>query len=537
MSTTSDLRPAGPIVSAWKQIGQILRRQGIGQRLLFYIILFSSLVTLLATAVQLYTDYQRDVGQIKSRLADIESSYMASIGASLWNLDVNQLRLQLDGILHLPDIDAVAVYELSEGVDRPLSIVLGEFKKNQAIVREYAISRDFSGEMQQVGLLKVQASLQAVYARLWDKAIVILLSQGIKTFLVSLFILYVFYRLVTVHLGAIARHLAGYQVVEPGPALALQRKSRQPKDELDQVVDAFNQLTGNLEDAYQHMREINTALADDIIARREAEEEVKRLNAVLEERVIQRTAQLEAANRELASFCYSVSHDLRAPLRRIEGFRRILAEQLSAQGAAERSGHYLSRIETGTQEMNDMIDSFLQLSRSTQCELQVVSVDLSAIAESVLQELQQHEPQRRARFDVKPQVRVDGDRSLMTLLLRNLLHNAWKYSGKKDMAHIAFGFTQADNGSRTYYVSDQGDGFDMAYADRLFSPFNRLHTSEEFEGTGIGLATVQRIVARHGGRIWAEAEPGKGARFYFTLWDRNRDDKQGNDIAGGGQSG
>ncbi|WP_020207661.1 sensor histidine kinase [Gilvimarinus chinensis] len=509
--------------------------RGIGRRLLISIILFSSVVTLLATAVQLFTDYRRDIGVIKSRLADIESSYMASISASLWNLDVSQLRLQLDGILHLPDISAVAVHESGADLDRPLVIELGEFSSVNVIEKEYPIVRRFNATDRIVGILKVQASLKDVYARLWDKAVVILLSQGVKTFLVSLFILYVFHRLVTVHLGHIARYLSGYDIAAPVSSLALNRDSKGEADELDMVVNSFNELTDKLVEAYEHMRQVNLALADDIVARRRAEHEVKRLNSVLEDRVKQRTSELEAANGELASFCYSVSHDLRAPLRRIEGFRRILAEQME-ETCSDQQRHFLRRIETGTQEMSEMIDSFLQLSRATQSELKVISVNLSDLVSLAVEQLQSEDSERNVEVKIEDAVWVEADYRFAAMLINNLIHNAWKYTSKKEVAKIEFG-CQGSGNERVFFVRDNGAGFDMRYAGRLFSPFTRLHKSSDFEGIGVGLATVQRIVARHGGKVWADARPNEGASFYFTFWDRNRDGEQGYDTAGGGQSG
>lgn len=516
-------------------IRQAFTRRGIGRRILVNIILFSSLVTLVATAVQLFTDYQRDISVIKSRLADIESSYIASIGASLWNLDVSQLRLQLDGILHLPDVSAVAVYESGADLDKPLSIELGEFSSTNSIGKEYPITRTFNSSERIIGILKVQASLDDVYARLWDKAIVILLSQGVKTFLVSLFILYVFYRLVAMHLAHIARYLSVYDVAQPMPSLKLNRELREDPDELDMVVSSFNDLTAKLVDAYEHMRQVNLALADDIVARRRAEKEVMHLNAVLEDRVKQRTSELEAANGELASFCYSVSHDLRAPLRRIEGFRRMLAEQLENE-CSDQQRHFLRRIETGTQEMSEMIDSFLQLSRATQNELNVTDVNLSELVKTAIEPLQSQNPERLLEIQIEDDVWVEADYRFANLLINNLIHNAWKYTSKKPLAQIAFGCTEDENG-RVFFVRDNGAGFDMRYASRLFSPFTRLHKSTDFEGVGVGLATVQRIVARHGGRVWAEARPEEGASFYFTFWDRNRDSEQGHDSTGGRQPG
>lgn len=519
---------------SWRDIFYAVKNYGIARRLLLYIIIFSSGVTLLATSWQLYTDYQRDLDVINSRLNEIEGGYIGSISASLWNLDIKQLELQLDGIKHLPDIKAVEIQEHSEEFSKPLHLLRGEKDTRNIIVRDYPIIHNVSGEVRKIGTLTIQVSLTEVYQRLWDKAIVILLSQGIKTFLVSLFTLYIFYYLVTHHLTTIARFLRNFDVEKEPQKLYLHRKSNAREDELDLVVKAFNNLSQDLHQAYENLRDTNKRLEEDNIARRKAEEEVNRLNAVLEQRVRQRTAELEAANKELGAFCYSVSHDLRAPLRRIEGFRRILSEEYR-DNLGEKGRHYLSRIEAGTREMAEMIDSFLRLSRATQGEMDVQRVNISEQVTDVINRIQERESNRQITLKIEPDIFADVDKRFFEVLLTNLLDNAWKYSRHQENAKIVFGVTLL-NEETVYYISDNGVGFDMAYADRLFSPFNRLHKAEEFDGVGIGLATVQRIVARHGGRIWTQSAPGEGATFYFTLWSRNKESGHGNNIVSGGQS-
>ncbi|WP_111641107.1 sensor histidine kinase [Marinimicrobium alkaliphilum] len=500
-------------------------RRGIGRRLLLLIILFSSCVTLLSTGVQLYVDYQRDLSAINTRLDEVESGYLGSISASLWNLDIRQLQLQLEGVRHLPDIQSVAVYENPQGVDNPLALRIGEPVEQRAIVREYRLVYHLGGEGRDIGRLVINASMDEVYRRLWEKAVVILMTQGVKTFVVSLFILYIFYRLVTQHLSTIAQFVSRFKLGKATSQLTLARTPPRKADELDQVTHAFNELGDNLHQAYEALREVNAELERDIIARRRAEEEVKRLNEGLEQRVRQRTAELEAANKELASFSYSVSHDLRAPLRRIEGFRRILVEDCGHDLHGD-AGHYLSRIESGTREMAEMIDSFLRLSRVTQGELCVEDTNVSQLVQRVFNQQQEREPDRPARLELEPDICADVDRRIFEVLITNLLDNAWKYSRQRNEILIRFARDQS-SGQNVYCLGDNGVGFDMKYADRLFTPFSRLHKAEDFDGIGIGLATVQRIIARHGGRIWAKSSPGAGATFYFTLWERNTECEQG----------
>ncbi|HVS70966.1 MAG TPA: response regulator [Phycisphaerae bacterium] len=223
---------------------------------------------------------------------------------------------------------------------------------------------------------------------------------------------------------------------------------------------------------------------------------------------------LEAMNKELEAFSYSVSHDLRAPLRAIEGFSQNLADECASQ-LGPKHKDLLQRVQSACQRMKQLIEDLLNLSRIGRSEMQHAQVDLSALAASVAHDIQRTQPDRRAHFNVTPGLFATCDARLMRIVFENLMGNAWKFSARQELATIEFGrLTGSEN---AFFVRDNGAGFDMAFADKLFGAFQRLHSTSEFPGTGIGLATVQRIIHRHGGRIWAQSAPGRGATFFFTL--------------------
>jgi signal transduction histidine kinase len=283
----------------------------------------------------------------------------------------------------------------------------------------------------------------------------------------------------------------------------------------EHLIHELERQNAKSEETKQRLLKVNHKLLLRTRRLEKLEAGLRETNEELERRVGERTAELEVANEELAAFSYSVSHDLRAPLRAIRGFSQILLGETAGRLDEAGRGH-LQHVIGATNEMSQLIDAMLSLARVTRADLIRRPVDLSAIAQIAIDKLKQGASDRATKVVIQPDLVATADAQLLGIVLTNLLGNAWKFSRKTASPCIELGGREAD-GVWTFFVRDNGAGFDMAYADRLFGAFQRLHSAEDFEGTGIGLATVQRIIHRHGGRIWAESVPLQGTTFYFTL--------------------
>jgi len=477
----------------------------LGWRLVSATVAFSTLVALLATAFQLFLDYRRDLGIIESTLDQVGQSYLPTIGNALWATNRKELQVALDGLARLPDVRHVVVIE-----DGAIWAQAGQPKASNVRSRNYSLTHLHRGETMTIGSLSVVMDMEGLYRRLLDKFWVILITNGVKTFLVAGFMLGLFHLLVTRHLRRIADFAARQGAGTLHERLALDRPKHAPHqlDEFDLLLDGFTRMQTNLASAVE-------ILEQDIVKLERAEAEIQELNSALEQRVADRTEQLEAVNRELEAFSYSVSHDLRTPLRSIDGFSQALAEDYGEH--LDAVGHdYLNRVRRAAQRMGLLIDDLLRLARVTRAEMRLTQVDLSALTAEVTDDLCRHKGYDGRSLTVQPGLVGHGDPTLLRIVLENLLDNAWKYSSKIMQPKIELGSVTQD-GRVVYFVRDNGAGFDMTYVNKLFGAFQRLHRDEDFAGTGVGLATVKRIVHRHGGEVWAEGCPGAGAVFYFTL--------------------
>jgi signal transduction histidine kinase len=355
---------------------------------------------------------------------------------------------------------------------------------------QIALARSIIFQGKSIGFVYIRADLQAINDRLTSYTVIVVAVLSVS--------------LVTALL--ISRMC---QRVISRPVVQLAETAVRVSQERDYSIRMIE--TGNQDEISTFIQAFNEMLGE--IQRRDTA--LWQAHAEMEQRVQERTRQLAVANKELEAFAYSVAHDLRAPLRSIDGFSLALLEDCA--GKLDSDGKdYLGRVRAATQRMAVLIDDLLSLSRVARSEMQKETLNLSAVARSVTAELQKEESDRQVEFIIEENLFVNGDLRLLRIAIENLLSNAWKYTARHSRARIEFG--RSEQGGRTvYFVRDDGAGFDPQYAGRLFGAFQRLHSSSEFPGTGVGLATVQRIIHRHGGEIWAEAAIDKGATFFFTL--------------------
>ena len=476
----------------------LIERLPIKEKLMLIIMLISVLGLLLSvTAFLSYDNYRAkkdlvsDISATARLIADRSSAALLFDDEKLAQENLRALRVK-------PAVAAACIYNANGAVFAGYSSADGsgvacpaaagspgyEFKE-----RSLALFEPILFDGRQVGSVYICASLQELYGKRND---LLLLAAAIVSVIVAL-AFFISSRLQRLISGPLT------SLTETARLIALKkdysvRAVKASRDEIGVLVDAFNEM-------------LDTIHAQD--------RDNKKLNSELEARVLRRTAQLEAANKELEAFSYSVSHDLRAPLRHASGFVDLLASRFK-EGLPEKALHYLAAIDDSVRQMGQLIDDLLQFSRTGRAEMRQAPADLNAMLREVLEPLRHDNPGRDVEWVIGAFPPAFCDAAMLKLVWTNLLSNALKFTRTRPRARIEAGLRE-EGKELVFFVRDNGVGFDMRYAKNLFGVFQRLHTTEEFEGTGIGLANVRRIILRHGGRTWAEAEPEKGATFYFTL--------------------
>ena len=499
-----------------------LQSGSIGRRLLVLILLFSSLITLILTAGQLYIDYQKELDAIENRFHEIESSYLGSIAGSLWDVDHTQLKRQLEGITRLPDMRLAEVREIISDVKRPISMSAGNRSGRWVIARNFTINYQDRGTPRIIGTLRIEAALDQVYQRLIDKALVILASQGIETFLVCFFILFVVFRLVTRHLTTIANHLARYELQDTVPPLRLERSPGKRADEIDHVVNAFNELEANLRGAHLELRQANDQLELRVHERteqlREEVEERKRI----EDHLVQANKIADTANRAKSDLMANMSHELRTPLNAIIGFSGSIKEEIFGPIGNEKYREYLGDIQLSGQHLLDLINDILDVSaiEAGALELHEENINLNEIIDVSIRLLRPLADRNKVKLSVEKdarlsQIRADERRIKQALL--NLLSNAIKFTPEEGSVMVAT--LLQDDGSLAISVSDTGIGMDEQDVEKALSMFQQVDSglNRKHEGTGLGLPLTKGLIELHGGTLNVKSKKGFGTKITVTL--------------------
>jgi len=459
----------------------------IGRRLIFLVIAFSSLITLCTSVVQLFTEY-RELRSTLDQQLDGVTIYMPGLAGSVWDFDTQQVQRALDALILLPSVARVSV--VTSDTHTQWSAGEPDNVSTRTIRRIYPLNHEIRGAVHEIGKLTVVASLDGIYRQVGRSALSIVLSNGMKTFLVALFMVYLIRRLITDRLEKMARkvHLLVPKIL---PVMKLLNAERRP---IPESLDELDAVDWTLDETAADLNIAVTALAT--------------LNEKLEQRVQERTKELE-------SFSYSVSHDLRAPLRAIAGFSKIIADDYKDK-LDDEGRRLLEIVRTNAIRMGQLIDDILEFSRMGSREMGASPIDMELMVREVFDDLLDSFTGRDVRLEIKTLSPAQGDKVMIRQVIVNLLANAIKFTRLKAGAVIEVSSVEHD-GECIYCIKDNGDGFDMRYVHKLFNVFERLHDRKEFEGTGIGLAIVKRIIERHGGCVWAESKAGEGATFGFTL--------------------
>lgn len=496
-----------------------LCRRSINAKMVIAILAFSALLTGAITLVQLYVEYRQDIADIHRQFATVKNSFVPPIISALWIADQKLIQSHLDGALRLRDM----VY-LEVVADGEVLTSAGTRPTEDFIQQDFNLFYFYNGSERTIGILRVVASLKGVYARLWERLLVILVAQGLKTLLVTGFMFALFQYMVTRHLVTLSDYAGGFRLESPFNPVALPR--RKTGDELDSLADTINERNLNLVTTY-------SSLQTELERRKEAERSLQEAYEQMEERVREATAELTGtnlllhreikerrqaeedlrrANRELESFVYTVSHDLRTPLTPIIGYAEYL-QQACVGKVNDENLTILGDIEKQSRGMLTLMEDLLALARLGSFEVPTVPTNAHSVLIQSIQLLCPKLPEKIVLETSLPPVYMQE--SLLAQIFNNLLGNALKYAGDNETP-VEVGSEKADEKVRIY-VRDHGPGIPEAERSHIFEVFYRGHGSEEAGGTGVGLAIVEKILRLHGGRIWLEETSGGGCTFWIEL--------------------
>jgi signal transduction histidine kinase len=462
------------------------RRTGLAPRLLLLILGFSSLITLISTAAQVYVDYHRDVVAIESRLTEIEHGSLDSIAVSLWNVDTEYLRLQLEGLLRLPDMQSLEVREVGEGLRSPIVLRVGNPTGTHVISRTMPLTRTDERGTRQLGVMVATAGLDGVYARLADRVALILLSQFIKTLIVSAFIFYIVHMVVTRHITAIASHFRTMGTEADTPPLKLARRPR--RDELADLVDSFNALTVNLHESYAQVSRSNAGL-----------EAAQALAAT-------RAIKLEEANQELRRLAMVTAHHLQEPLRPMTiNAQRI---QRRVTGDETELAEWCASITEGTAHLGALLRDFQRYVAALTEEPRLDSCDMAELAAQARAKALERVGSAEARIDLSPLPVLTADQRMISQVLDELFDNALRHPRPGVPPVISLSAARCEE-FWEFTVHDNGPGFDAGIVDKVLEVFEVTHGRAP-DHTGLGLPMCRAILRAHGGRIAVEASPSGG---------------------------
>ncbi len=469
-------------------------------------VIVTLLLGILLSGIQIGFDFFKEKKRMDSVVLQVVNMLRDSAARAVYDIDELFAKNVISGLFEYRPIRKVQIIDEFDVIlqEKERWVIGNQHNRLIRMIFEpdkrYTVPLHIRGRDEQIGNIVVFVDTYLVAENFISRAGLVIISGIVRNIGLSIVLTMMFYFTLTKPLLRVVQGLSTVDIESPAAELILIPRGHNT-DEFGLLIHTINTVL--------------TGFDESLNERNQAEELIRKLNKELEERVRERTVELEAANKELEAFSYSVSHDLRAPLRALDGFSQALMEDYF-DTLDEEGRDFLQRMRNASQSMGGLIDDLLNLSRVTRDEIKPKMIDLTALGWEIIEVLKSSAPDRIVDVVIEENLVVSGDLRHIRLMLTNLLGNAWKFTSKTENARIEFGMKK-EGESMHFYISDNGAGFNMLYVDKLFTAFNRLHKPDDFEGSGIGLAIVQRVISRHDGRIWAEGEVEKGTVFRFTL--------------------